>query len=51
MVKNANELYQAMDIFVLPSRFEGLPFVLVEAQCAGLHCWTATTVSKEANIT
>ena len=30
--------YQAMDVFVLPSLFEGLPFVMVEAQTAGLPC-------------
>ena len=51
MISNVNELYQACDEFILPSRFEGLPFVLVEAQCAGLNCWTSTSVSEEANIT
>ena len=30
--------YQAMDVFVLPSLFEGLPVVMVEAQTAGLPC-------------
>ena len=51
MVQNTNELYQVFDEFILPSRFEGLPFVLVEAQCSGLNCWTSTAVSEEANIT
>lgn len=51
MVRNTDELYQAFDEFILPSRFEGLPFVLVEAQCSGLNCWTSTAVSEEANIT
>ncbi|WP_103064183.1 glycosyltransferase [Actinomyces qiguomingii] len=31
-----SELYQAMDVFVLPSRFEGLGLAGVEAQCAGV---------------
>ncbi len=35
---DVNELYQAMDIFVLPSLFEGIPVVGVEAQFADLPC-------------
>ena len=34
--KDVPALYQAMDVLVLPSLFEGLPMVGVEAQCAGL---------------
>ncbi len=33
---DVNQLFQAMDTFVLPSRFEGLPLVLIEAQTAAL---------------
>jgi glycosyltransferase involved in cell wall biosynthesis len=40
----------AMDAFVLPSLFEGLPLVLIEAQAAGLPCLVSDTVSPEANI-
>lgn len=48
---NVNEIMSAMDCFLLPSKFEGLPFVLVEAQSNGLPCITSTNVSKESNIT
>lgn len=38
---DVNKLMQAMDCFVLPSRFEGLPVVAVEAQAADLPCIVA----------
>lgn len=38
------ELYQAMDCFVLPSLFEGLGIVLVEAQATGLCCFASADV-------
>ena len=40
--------YAAMDAFVLPSLFEGLPVVLVEAQTAGLPCFVSDTVDRDA---
>lgn len=42
--KNAEEYYQAMDVFLLPSRFEGLGLVLIEAQTAGLPSMTSQGV-------
>lgn len=44
---DVNELYQVMDIFVLPSHFEGIPLVGVEAQFAGLPCLYSKGVPSE----
>lgn len=46
-----SKLMSAMDCFLLPSKFEGLPFVLIEAQSNGLPCIVSTEVSTESNIT
>lgn len=43
-------LLQRGDAFVLPSRFEGLPLALVEAQCAGLACYVSDCVSQESDL-
>lgn len=45
-----NDLYQAMDIFLLPSLYEGLGMTLIEAQVSGLPCITSNFVPQEANI-
>ena len=47
---DANELYQAMDLFLFPSLYEGLGMVLIEAQCAGLPCVASTEVPEIAKI-
>lgn len=49
--KDIERIYQGMDIFVLPSLFEGLGIVAVEAQVSGLPVIASTGVAKEANIT
>ncbi|MDE6425623.1 MAG: glycosyltransferase [Ruminococcus sp.] len=46
-----NKYLQAIDIFLLPSLYEGLPVVLIEAQSTGVPCIVSEKVSAEANLT
>ncbi len=48
---DVNELMQAMDIFLLPSVWEGLGIVLVEAQGSNLPCVASSGVPFEVNLT
>lgn len=48
--EDANKVYNALDLFLLPSRFEGLGIVFIEAQANGLMCITSNQVPKESNI-
>ena len=49
--KDVNELMQAFDIFLLPSNFEGLPIVGVEAETAGLPCIFSDKITDEILLT
>jgi len=44
-------LYAAMDVFILTSRFEGLPISLIEAQTSGLRALVTDRVAREAAFT
>lgn len=44
-------LYQAMDVFILPSRYEGLGIVSIEAQACGLYNVVSTEVPNEVKVT
>ena len=48
---NASEYYQAMDYFCFPSRYEGLPGSVIEAQASGLQCLVSDAVTSEVNVT
>lgn len=48
---DANELYQAFDVFLLPSLYEGLGMVAIEAQVAGCKCFASTEVPAIAKVT
>lgn len=50
-IPNTYEYYQAMDLFILPSLFEGLPVVGIEAQASGLNCLFSDTITKEVDFT
>ena len=44
------ELMRKADAFVLPSRYEGMPLVMIEAQSSGLPCVAADTFSHEVDF-
>lgn len=48
--KDVNDLYQVMDVFLLPSLYEGFPVVAIETQTNGLYTIMSDTVTKEAKI-
>lgn len=48
---NVNEYYNAMDLFLFPSLYEGLGMVVIEAQVNGLPCVVSDEVPKIAKIT
>lgn len=48
--KKVEEYYQAFDFFLFPSRFEGLPGTVVEAQAAGLRCLISDRITPEVGL-
>lgn len=50
-VNNTNDYLSAFDVFVMPSRYEGLPFALIEAQASGLVCLVSDSITNDSNLT
>ena len=47
---DVNKLLCAMDVFVFPSLYEGMPNTVIEAQTSGLKCFVSDSITKEANV-
>lgn len=45
-----SKLYMAMDSFLFPSRFEGLPVTLIEGQVTGLCCLVSDVITEEVKL-
>lgn len=48
---DTENFYQAMDAFVFPSLWEGLPVSVVEAQANGLTCLVSDVITRDVNLT
>lgn len=44
-------LLQAMDVFLFPSKYEGLPIAMVEAQCSGLPNLVSDVITQDVDVT
>ncbi|ASN13122.1 glycosyltransferase [Latilactobacillus sakei] len=49
-VIDTSEYYSMMDVFLLPSLYEGLPIVSIEAQIAGLKCLFSENIDKDVDV-
>ena len=49
--EDVEEYLHGMDVFCLPSRFEGFPISVIEAQASGLRCLVSDQVTDEVKIT
>lgn len=51
MQRDTAKYYQAMDVMVFPSFYEGLPGTVVEAQCAALPCVLSDSITEDVAVT
>lgn len=47
---DVNKLYSAMDVFLFPSLYEGMPNTVLEAQASGLMCIISDSITAEAKV-
>lgn len=47
--KDVEKMYQAMDVFLFPSRYEGFGMAMIEAQANGLACLASDVVPQDTN--
>ncbi len=50
VVSNVKDYYQMADVLLMPSLYEGLPMVGIEAQVSGLPCIFSDGITKEVNL-
>lgn len=50
IIRNVNECYSAMDLFLFPSHYEGLSIAMIEAQVSGLQCFCSNKLDKNTDI-
>lgn len=50
-VRNVHEYLSAMDVFVFPSRYEGMPLAMIEAQTNGLPCVISSNIPDDVHLT
>ena len=51
MIDNTSDYYSLFDVLLLPSLFEGLPVVLIEAQTCSLPCLISSNIREDVMIT
>lgn len=49
--EDINYIYSAMDCYIFPSIFEGMPNTVIEAQTSGLPCVVSDAITKDCGIT
>ena len=47
---DVSPFYQMMDVYLMPSIYEGVSLTAVEAECSGLPCVFSSTISKEIDL-